>query len=600
MKILGISGIDGCMAFKKARWPGIEEREYRISQGHDSAAALVIDGEFVAGVAEERICRRKHTGEFPRGAIGYCLQEAGLAIDEIDEIAHGFDYAPYAALYSLDPVSRDLYRDVLSRTALLTHVRRAFPGYPEERVHSVNHHLAHAASAYFTSGFDSCLVVVADGMGEAHSISIYDAHDGALDLLHRIPAGDSIGSLYSLVTLHLGFDFNSDEYKIMGLAPYGDAKRYRSFFADAVDLLPGGSLRIPLLRLNKSRDERENYLASRRHLADRLIEPRGPDDEVLGAHRDVAAALQECLDRVMLHVCSHFGQATGRRRLALAGGVALNCTANGKLLRSGHFDEIHVQPAAGDDGSALGAALHRASVHGEARNVRMPTPFFGPSHPHAAIARALHGRTGEVESVTFPSLEAACEEAANLIAAGRVIAWYRGRMEFGPRALGHRSILADPGHPEMRNRINAMVKMREAFRPFAPAVTLDEVHRWFDVDSGTELPYMIMTVDVREEYRRHLPAITHINGSARVQTVSPDDNAEFHALLRAVGRTTGREMVLNTSFNVKGQAIVNTPEEAIETFLGTGIECLFLENILLTKRARTSELPAKSRAAQLR
>ncbi|MGQ0613304.1 MAG: carbamoyltransferase family protein [Planctomycetaceae bacterium] len=598
MKILGISGIDGCMDFKRARWPGLDEREYRISQGHDSAAALVIDGEFIAGVAEERICRRKHTGEFPRGAIGYCLAEAGLSIGEIDEIAHGFDYAPYSPIYAIDAVSRDLYRDVLSRDALLALIRREYPGYPHERLHSVNHHLAHAASAFFTSGFDSCLVVVADGMGEAHSLSVYDAHDGRLELLHRISAGDSIGSLYSLVTLHLGFDFNSDEYKIMGLAPYGDPARYRPFFAKAIDLQPGGSFRIPLLRLNKTREERENYLACRRHLAEHLIEPRHPDAEVLGAHRDVAAALQECLDKVMLHVCSHFARATGRRRLALAGGVALNCTANGKLLRSGHFDEIYVQPAAGDDGSALGAALHRAAVHGEVRNLRMPVPFFGPSHSLGAIDRALEARNGRLETSRFPSLEAACDEAARLIAAGRVLAWYRGRMEFGPRALGHRSILADPGHPEMRDRINAMVKMREAFRPFAPAVSLEEVHRWFDVAPGTQLPYMIMTVDVREEHRRQLPAITHVNGSARVQTVCERDNREFHALLRAVGRMTGREMVLNTSFNVKGQAIVNTPEEAIETFLGTGIECLFLENVLITKRAEAARVHAQSRAAR--
>src|SRR5213078_1468318 len=275
---------------------------------------------------------------------------------------------------------------------------------------------------------------------------------------------------------------------------------------------------------------------------------------------------------------------TWQRRLALAGGVALNCTANGKLLCSGTFDDIYVHPAAGDDGTALGAALWRASELGEARNERFPVPFLCPGYGAEAIVAALAAYGDRIEVARFATLAEACAEAASLIAAGRVVAWYRGRMEFGPRALGHRSILADPGHPEMRDRINAMVKMREAFRPFAPAVSIEQVDRWFDVPPMTALPFMIMTVDVRPEFRSELPAITHVNGSARVQTVSAMDNREFHSLLEAVGKVTGREMVLNTSFNVKGQPIVNTPREALETFLGTGIEFLFLENTLVSRR----------------
>jgi carbamoyltransferase len=268
----------------------------------------------------------------------------------------------------------------------------------------------------------------------------------------------------------------------------------------------------------------------------------------------------------------------------MAGGVALNCTANGKLMQSGLFDDIYVQPAAADDGAALGAALYRASCAGKVVNRRMPVPFLGPAHSMAEVELALEDVGDRVVVERFRNLDDTCAEAARLIAAGRVIAWYRGRMEFGPRALGNRSILANPGDPQMRDRINAMVKMREAFRPFAPAVTLEEVHRWFDLPPGTELPYMIVVADVREKYRQELPAVTHVNGSARVQTVSTKDNAEFHALLKAVGRQTGREMVLNTSFNVKGQPIVNTPREAVDTFLGTGIEFLFLENLLVKRR----------------
>jgi len=585
MKILGISGLERSVPFKRAHWPGLDEREYRISQGHDSAAALVIDGVCVAAAAEERFNRQKHSGDFPVHAIRYCLSEAGVSIGEIDEIAHGFDYSPYRVAYSLDPITAEMYQSVFSQESLLAHVHRHFPDFPADRVRPTPHHLAHAASAYCTSGWDECLVVVIDGMGEAHSASAYHARDGELHRLGQIAALDSIGILYSLVTLHLGFDFNSDEYKIMGLAPYGDPARFRGFFDEAVLCGQNGSIRIPILRMNRSRDEREHYLVTRRYLAEKLGPERRPGDEIRSEHCDIAASLQECLDRVIRHVCGSFGERTALKRLAMAGGVALNCTANGKLLQSGIFDEIYIQPAAGDDGSALGAALYRAMKSGCARNGRFPVPFLGPAHPPDSIDRALAESDGRIEVLRFTGLDGACADAAERIARGQVVAWYRGRMEFGPRALGHRSILADPGRPEMRDRINAMVKMREAFRPFAPAVTLERAHLWFDIPPMFELPYMIMVVNVRERYRAELPAITHVDGSARVQTVSSKDNADFHTLLRTVGKRLGKEMVLNTSFNVKGQPIVNTPAEAIDTFLRTGMDCLFLENIRVTRRS---------------
>ena len=587
MNFLGISGIEQSVPFKRRHWPGLTEREYRISQGHDSAAALIVDGEIVACVAEERLNRKKHSGAFPIGAIRYCLEEAGLSLDDVHQLAHGFNYAPYRATFLLDPVSTDLYRDVFSPDALLALVARDLDGFPADRIVHIGHHLAHAASAYYTSGWDECLVAVIDGMGEVHGATIYQARGGKLTPLHAISASDSIGILYSLVTLHLGFDFNSDEYKIMGLAPYGDPERYRAFFDDAVRCTPDGSIQIPLLKMNKTRDDRENYLTSREYLREKLIHARDPDDGIAAEHTDVAAALQATLDRALIHICGSFGKKTGLRRLALAGGVALNCTANGKLLRTGLFDEIYVQPAAGDDGTALGAALQAAAFAGEVRNSRMPVPFLGPGHGPDRVAAAIARYRDRTEIVRFATLEETCGEAARLIAEGKVIGWYRGRMEYGPRALGHRSILADPGHPEMRERINSMVKMREAFRPFAPAVTLEQVDRWFDVPPMTELPYMIIIVQVRKEHRAALPAITHVDGTARVQTVNAKDNRDFYELLRAVGKITGREMVLNTSFNVKGQPIVNTPEEAIDTFLGTGIEFLFLENTLVRWRVRT-------------
>jgi carbamoyltransferase len=585
MKIIGMSGVENAMAFKRSEWPGREEREYRMVQGQDAAACLLVDGEIVAAAEEERFDRRKHSDRFPSQAIRYCLDQGGLAIEDVDGFAHAFDYTPFKLFHSLSAVAKRRYREVYSREAILGLLERDFPELrdPAGRFHNVEHHLAHAASAYYTTGWDECLLIVIDGMGEMHAVSAWTGRDGKIDNVRRITANQSIGILYSLVTLHLGFDFNSDEYKIMGLAPYGDPERYRAFFDQVVEFRDDGSIEIPLLGVNKTPTESEFYEGTRAHLSEHLIPARDPDDDISDDHRDVAASLQACLNRTIHHICTHFARETGQRRLAMAGGVALNCTANGQLLKSGFFDEIYVQPAAGDDGAALGAALHLAAKSGSPSNRRMAVPYLGPAYDADRVETALERFAGRISVVRFDSLEETCKAAATSIAGGSVIGWHRGRMEFGPRALGNRSILADPGNPEMRDRVNAMVKMREAFRPFAPAVSQEQAHLWFDLEEGTELPYMIFIVDVREEHREELPAITHVDGTARVQTVSARSNPAFHALLGEVGALTGREMVLNTSFNVKGQPIVNTPEESIETFLGTGIDLLFLENVLVKR-----------------
>src|SRR5208282_4119859 len=306
---------------------GLDPREYRISQGYDSAAALVVDGKLIAAAAQERFSRKKHTGDFPIDAIQFCLREAGLGIEDVTEIAHGFDYLPFQQLYSLDPDSSRLYQRVFSKEALVRQVHRSFPDCPAEKIQPVGHHLAHAASAAFTSGWDECLVVVNDAMSEVQSLTVFEFRGGEFKKLREIPANDSIGILYSLVTLHLGFDFNSDEYKIMGLAPYGDPDRYQKVFDSMVERRPDGTIRIPILRLNRTRDERENYLSTRAWLSENLIAPRDPEAPITQEHRDIAAGLQACLDRAILHICGHFGRSTGLRRLALAGGVALNCTA---------------------------------------------------------------------------------------------------------------------------------------------------------------------------------------------------------------------------------------------------------------------------------
>ncbi len=578
MKIIGWSGFENAMAFKAGEFPDMDLRDLRIVQGQDSAAALLVDGEIVAAGAEERFNGQKHSGAFPAGAIRYCAASAGLELGEIDAFVHAFDYRPYKFPHSRTELAKRRYREVYSREALLRRVRDSLPelGEAADKVHHVEHHLAHAASAYYTSGWDDCLVTVLDGMGEVHSISVWHGKGGRLECIHKQSADHSIGVLYSLVTLHLGFDFNSDEYKIMGLAPYGDPARFQGFFEEQVELHDDGSLRIPCLGLNETPLERETYGKTRALLGEKLLPARDPEADITDAHRDLAASLQDCLNQVIHHICAHFARQSGLRKLAMAGGVALNCTANGKLLYSGLFDDIYVQPAAADDGAALGAALAHAAESEGLANRRMPVPFLGPDYDEAALDAELAKVAERVEVERFGSLSETCAAAARCIADGQVVAWFRGRMEFGPRALGHRSILADPGRPEMRDRVNAMVKMREAFRPFAPAVTLESVQDWFEVEPGSELPYMIFIVNVREAHRESLPAITHVDGTARVQTVSAESNAAFHELLRHVGQTTGREMVLNTSFNVKGQPMVNTPQEAVETFLGTGIDVLFL------------------------
>jgi carbamoyltransferase len=584
MKVLGLSGLPNGIRFRRSEWPDLEEREYRIAQGLDASAALVIDGVIVAAAAEERFNGQKHSERFPAGAIEFCLRQAGLSLDDVDEVGHCFDYSPHRRSYLYHNVSARLYREALGPPAMLESLRAYDPEFPPQRFQPVNHHLSHAASAFFTSGWDECLVIVIDAMGETDSLSVYAGRGQTLRKIHSAGWRDSLGILYSLITLHLGFDFNADEYKIMGLAPYGDPERYRARVESLVHLTQEGGLCIPLLRKQLSYLDDPGMRGARRELEPLLGKPRSPDEPVLQEHCDVAAALQACLERAVLHVCGSFGASTGLTRLALGGGVALNCCANGRLMRSGLFDAVYVQPAAGDDGAALGAALYRSSLSEPVVNVRMPAPLLGPCYPQDDIEAALLEFQDRIEVVRFSDLSRTCRKAAKMIAEGSVIAWYRGRMEFGARALGNRSILGDPRPAAMRELINAMIKKREAFRPFAPAVSLEQAHIYFDVPAGAEFPHMVATVPVREAFQSRLGAVTHVDGSARVQTVAARDHPAFHALLKAVGARLGMEVVLNTSFNVKGQPIVNTPREAVSTFLSTGLNALFLQDTLVLRR----------------
>lgn len=583
MNILGVSGLDTAVTFKRREWPDLPEREARITQGHDAAAALVCDGRVVAAASEERFNGKTHTERFPAGAIEYCLREAGLSLADIDEIVHNFDYEPHASLYTTARARRQ-FEDVYSRSAFV----QALDLYLDDwrsagiRVERVEHHRAHAASAYYASGFDDALVIVCDGLGEIHPATAWRGRNGELENLARFPASGSLGILYSLITMHLGFEFGFDEYKVMGLAPYGDPDRYASVFDAIVKTQANGSVQIDLPFFQGTEDAPQRFGATRRRLADIFFPERAPESEIGQGHKDLAAALQRAFERGFLHMCRTFHDQTGLRRLGLAGGCALNCTAVGELVREGLFDQVYVQPAAADDGSALGAALARS---GRAwRRERFELPYWGPAYDQRAIGAELERFGSAITCESFAAPEMLYAAVAREITVDRVVAWFQGRMEFGPRALGNRSILANAASPTMREHLNAAVKKREGFRPFAPAVTAPTAREWFELSDATSYATMNCVADVRSEHRAALPAVTHINGSARVQVVEERDNPRFFALLREVGRQTGREMVVNTSFNMRGQPIVNTPREAIETLLATQIDLLVLGDVLVRPR----------------
>ncbi len=474
-------------------------------------------------------------------------------------------------------------------------LRRQWPGIDwERRFVPVRHHLAHAASTFHLSGFDEALVLVADGMGETDSMTVAIGRADGLEVLRTTPALHSLGTLYGVVTLYLGFEFGMDEYKVMGLAPYGDRNRFAAQAGHLVRLGDRGGYAIPLLGADRDWLERETHAGALRALTELFGPLREPGAPVEQRHMDVAATVQAVLEATLLHVLRHHARETGQRRLCLAGGVALNCTANGLISRSRLFDSVFVQPASGDDGAALGAALHVHRRHSavDVRH-RMTMPYWGPRYDAADVDRALR----EVPGCTAHRPGSPAElvdETARLLAARKVVAWFRGRMEFGPRALGNRSILADPRDPGMRDHLNGVIKQREDFRPFAPVVREEDVHRFFEVEPGTEARYahMLYVVRVKEPYRGALPAVTHVDGTARVQTLRRADNPVLWELLGAFGELTGVPVLLNTSFNLRGQPIVRDPETALRTYASSRLDHLVIEDRVVTRGARPVRPPA--------
>ena len=583
MNIIGISGIHENIAFKTREFPGLTPRQYRINQGFDAAAALVTGGKVVAAAAEERFTREKATGNFPVNAIQYCLEAGNLSLSEVDFLAHGFDYDAFRGSFQEPEYVRKQYEELYSPEVQRRYLNLHFPGENwEGKFVAVPHHLAHAASAFYPSGFDEALILVSDGMGEVHSLTVAVGNGNDIKVLKQVPAFHSLGILYGVFTLHLGFYMNMDEYKVMGLAPYGNPWRYFDKVMELVSLRPDGTYTIPAFANNQTPLEKETHGGILRLLTERFGPPREPEDNLTQDHKDLAAALQATLHACQMHVLRHFKRETGQKRLCLAGGVALNCSANGVVRRSRLFDGMFVQPAAGDDGCALGAALYAEKQRNpQFKPRKMGVPLWGPEFRDDEIKEALADQD-DIRWTKAESFDELCQVVARELAAGKVVAWFQGRMEFGPRALGSRSILADPRDPGMRDRINSLVKKREGFRPFAPVVTTEAAGRYFDIGPGEEdgFAHMLYVTQVLPAHRQALPAITHVDGSARVQTVSEHHNPRLWQLLKAFERVTGLPVVLNTSFNVKGEPIVCTPREAINTFRNAHLDLLVLGDYL--------------------
>jgi carbamoyltransferase len=535
---------------------------------HDSAAVLLDDGRMVAAVEQERLNRIKNTNRCAIPAIRACLEIYGAKIEDIDYFAfYATEKAVNQVLYAYHTrMGVGQYR-VCIRTLLGDLLEEEF-GYRvnPEKFRFADHHKCHALSAYVHSGYENCLAVTIDGAGEGNSALVQRVCAGQFEELRSIPQSSSLGHFYREAIRFLGYDI-FEEYKVMGLAPYGDAARFREFFKTFYELLPEGEYLVHLDRVAKLHT---------------ITEPRRGDAPFTQLHKDLAAAIQEMLERSVLHMLRHFRALSGESRLSLSGGVAHNSTLNGKILRSGIFDEVFVHPASNDAGCALGAALHAYEQLPSAAACALEHVFVGRDVGSDA---AVHAQLLRWEALVDVELVDPCAVAAELIAQGKVIGWVQGRAEFGPRSLGNRSILADPRPIENLTRINRMIKKREGYRPFAPTVLEQHAHEYFEFPASVEsLPYMSYVVPVRTDKRSLLGAVTHVDGSARVQTLNRRQNARYYGLIDAFYARTGVPLVLNTSFNNNVEPIVDTVDEAMACFLTTELDYLIVGNCLVSRR----------------
>ncbi len=550
------------------------------SQMHDSSACLVRDGELVFAVAEERISRAKHDARFPVNAVRACLDFARVKAEQLDEVSFGWQVAGAAFRHDLKCYASGkmpaTYMNGLNSTLHFMSMwhqqggAKRFTqtfGATKARMRFVEHHLAHALSAYSFSGFDDAAVVVMDGRGAWEASSIWHGRDGRVEHVLTIPFPDSVGYFYSEFTEYLGFQRNSDEWKVMGLAPYGKpGVDLRSFIEPEA-----GPYKVHARKLVG------NGAAPFAEMA-RLFGPlRVPESEIEERHKDVAYAVQDACEIAMMSVVKMAIEKTKSRNVCLAGGVALNSKANGKITASGLVDKIFVQPAASDDGVALGAAVAPYLDGGGRLPMKaMRHAYLGPEFDDEAIENAL--RTYKLK---YARLSDAAASAAELLSKGKILGWFQGRMEFGPRALGSRSILADPRDPEMNAKVNNAVKFREWWRPFAPSMKREAAAEY--LESASDSPFMILTAQVRPEKRAVIPSVTHVDGSARPQTVEKEINPLYWRLIDEFGKRTGVPVIMNTSFNLRGEAIVNTPTDAIRTFFSSGMDALVIGSFLVEK-----------------
>jgi carbamoyltransferase len=590
---------------------------------HDSAAALIQDGQILAAAQEERFTRRKHDARFPINAIGHCLNDAGISPNEIDYVVF-YDkpflkferlletylaFAPKGFNSFRKAIPLWLKEKLFQKKLLCEELNKCgFEGNLANRLLFSEHHLSHAASAFFPSPFSKAAILTMDGVGEWATTSFAFGKDNKIEIRKEIHFPHSIGLLYSAFTYYTGFKVNSGEYKLMGLAPYGEPKYAQRILDHLIDLKADGSFRLDLSYFN--------YCTGLTMTSTRFHDlfdapPRSAESYLTQKHMDIAASIQKVTEEVVLRLTRSLIKETGEKNLCLAGGVALNCVANGKLLREGGQEHLWIQPASGDAGGALGAALAAYHLHLEQPRQLPPSgdsmkgSYLGPIFSDEEIAKRLEGMSAQFEVLEEDEFIRSCVE---ILQEGKAVGWFQGRMEFGPRALGARSILGDARSPQMQSVLNLKVKFRESFRPFAPSVLKEDVSEWFDLDA--ESPYMLLVADIAKKYQRSMtdeqkqlfgieklnvprsdiPAITHVDYSARIQTVHKETNPRYHKLLSVFKSRTGCPVLVNTSFNVRGEPIVCTPEDAFRCFMGTGIEALAIGNCFLRKEAQPPSL----------
>ena len=566
---------------------------------HDSGAALVKDGDLVAAAEEERFNRKKHYSDFPKLAVQYCLEEAGITIDQVDYI--GFYEKPLVkfnriletilAAWPKTYVSWVKSMPVwLGGKMNLAKIIRKELGTDKD-ILFCQHHLSHAASSFLVSEFDEAAIISADGVGEWTTTAWGVGRGTDIEIQKEIRFPHSVGLLFSAITAYLGFRVNDAEWKVMGLAPYGKPT-YVDKFREVVDIKDDGSFRLNLKYFAHTYSTERMF---NRHWEELFGRPQRPKEtELDDFHSDIAHSGQKIVEEIMVKMATHVHKVTGMDNVCIAGGVGLNCVANWRILQESGFKNIFIQPAAGDSGGALGTAFYiYNTVLGNPRTYVMRNALCGPSFTDEQIIKVL--KKNEAVYEVYDREEDLLKQAAQWIVDGKVVGWFQGRLEFGPRALGSRSLLADARNPKMKDIINAKVKFREAFRPFAPAVLKEHAHEYFEMPEGMDAPYMLLVPPVRKDKHEVIPAVTHQDGTGRVQTVTEEQSGRYYRLIKTFADMTGVPVVINTSFNVRGEPIVCTPQDAYNTFVNTGIDVVVMGNCVVTEKPTAVDFEAGMR-----